>query len=87
MLDITGMNKAELLAKLYNAAGRSLIISPYPDMTIEEAQKIIADKGLRFDYLKGCILKIDLRNNKLNPAKYNRDNGPGVAEAAIKGEL
>jgi hypothetical protein len=38
---------------------------------------------LYFDYLHGRVMKIGLVKNEVNTALYNRDNGPGAAEAAI----
>jgi hypothetical protein len=87
MIDITGRDKAELLAILYNGSSPRAIDHIRPVLTKEEAQEIIEDQGLRFDYLRGRMLKIDLRGNELRTACYNRDNGRDTAELLLRGVI
>ncbi len=85
MINIKGLNKADVLAALYNAShpqGLGALYYEPKDMTREEAQILIA-KGLRFEYLKGRVMKTDLTNDEFDPWLYDRDNGPGTAERAI----
>lgn len=86
MIDLTGKNKAEVLAKLYNASkpqGMGFLRYLNDDMTIEEAQGIL-DSGITcFDYLKGRVIKADLSDNEFDPLFYDRDNGRGAAARAI----
>jgi hypothetical protein len=81
-IDISGINKADLLAGLYNASkpqGLGYIHSTNTTMTTDEAQKIIDTEGLSFDYLRGRVMKINLEGDAMNPAFYDRDNGEGAA--------
>lgn len=85
MIDISGLNKAEVLAVLYNssqAQGMGLVQSNPKTLTIEEAQGLLAKQSY-FDYLKGRVLKVELSGDTLCSARYDRDNGIGAAERAI----
>lgn len=86
MIDLTGKNKAEVLAKLYNASrplGMGFLHATPEPMKIDEAQKLLDDGHTYFDYLKGRVMKIDLSGDQLDPRLYDRDNGPGAAAAAL----
>ena len=85
-IDLKNMNKAEVLAKLFNAscpAGLGLFLGVAPDMTVHEAQALLDQGTTYFDYLKGRVLKIDLSQDTLDPFLYNRDNGYRAAEKAL----
>ena len=86
MIDMASMNKAEVLAKLYNASRPQgmgfLQFSPAP-MTTEQAQELIAKGDGYFDYLYGRVMKVDLSGDQLDPYLYDRDNGQGAAAAAL----
>lgn len=99
VISIKGLDKAEVLAALYNAASPQrlgfLQFDPKP-MTREEAREIIDSqtycykdyKGehrfLAFDYLKGRLMKVNLEYDTLNPIGYDRGNGKGVAKRVIE---
>jgi hypothetical protein len=90
-VNIEGLQKADVLAALYNASvarGNGLLdFDPRP-MTREEAAELLRVAGLRpyFDYLHGRVMKIDLSGSKeLDARLYDRDNGPGAAARAIEG--
>ena len=86
MIDLNGRNKAEVLAKLYNASqpiGMGFFQAKPGDMKVEEAQSLLDSGQTYFDYLKGRVMKIDLSKDELNPRLYDRDNGEGAAERAI----
>ena len=88
MIDLNGKDKAEVLAKLYNASqpqGMGFLQAEYKDMTTEQAQEILDSGETYFDYLKGRVMKVDLSCNELDPRLYDRDNGQGAAAAAING--
>lgn len=91
IIDISGLDKAAVLATLFNAttpggmgfvqAGRGPTV-----MSIEDAQKLIDDgtspdvgsqgaHDLYYDYLFGRPLKIDLSSDTLDPWGFDRDNG------------
>jgi hypothetical protein len=85
MIDLKGKDKADVLAKLYNASrpiGLGFLHSTKQDMTRDEAAKLLADTSY-FDYLKGRVMKVDLSGDKLDPRLYDRDNGQGAAAAAL----
>jgi len=85
MIDLKGKDKAEVLAKLYNASkplGMGYLAYDSADMMVEEARQFL-EKQTYFDYLKGRVMKIDLSGDCLDPRLYDRDNGAGAAAAAI----
>lgn len=40
---------------------------------------------LDFDYLNGRVMKVSLSGDEFDPWGYDRDNGQGAAERALKG--
>lgn len=77
-VDISGLNKAEVLAALYNRAkpqGMGFIHYTPEDMTIPEAQELLDAGQTYFDYLKGRVMKVRLDKDVFNPRLYDRDNG------------
>lgn len=87
-MDITGLNKAAILAALYNGSkqqGMGFIHARGGEgMTVEQAHAAIVAQGTYFDYLYGRVLKIDLSEDDLYTVLYNRDNGQGAAERIIE---
>lgn len=86
MIDLKNMNKAEVLAKLYNASraqGMGFLQASSAEMTVQEAQKLLDSGDGNFDYLNGRVMKIDLSGDELDPWLYDRDNGQGAAAAAL----
>ena len=87
MIDISKKNKAKVLAALYNSAkpqGLGFLQYDPTDMTEQEAEELLQEPGY-FDYLKGRVIKVDLSGDEFDPYLYDRDNGPGAAERALKG--
>lgn len=90
-MDISGLDKAAVLAALYNhsrAQGLGLLHYDSAPMGIEEARKILEElnaEGMRpyFDYLKGRVMKVSLGSDELNTRPYDRDNGEGAAAHAL----
>jgi hypothetical protein len=93
-VNISGLDKAELLAALYNRAivlGLGALHADPADMTAEEAATHIAQakhpraksESIYFDYLKGRVMKVDIGGDEMTTAVYNRDMGPGAAEAVV----
>lgn len=86
--NISGIDKAELLAALYNgtkALGMGKHHDLGRDMTVEEAQTVIDScKGvLFFDYLYGRPIKTDIRFDKTNFRLYDRDTHPGAGDEIV----
>ena len=86
MVNIEGLNKAEVLAALYNNSkiqGMGFLQARDGEMTTEQASKLL-DQDTYFDYLYGKVMKVDLsNNNEFNEWGYDRDNGSGKAERVI----
>ena len=86
-MNIEGLNKAKVLAALYNNAkplGLGSLQYSHGDMDEKEAEEILnrsSDKY--FDYLGGRVMKIRLDKDDVSTHLYNRDNGPNAAEEAI----
>lgn len=100
LVDITGLSKAAVLAALFNASapgGLGFLQAQHgPDvMTEADAQQYIdlgtsPDPGssgrgdLRYDYLLGRPLKLDLSGDSFDPWGFDRDNGgDGSAQKVI----
>jgi len=84
-IDISKMNKAEILSKLYNSSkpmGLGFLHFTPEDMTKEEAENLLKETQW-FDYLKGRVMKIDLNGDDLRVDGYDRDNGEGAAARAL----
>lgn len=86
MIDTRDLKKAAVLAALYNASKPQglgfLQFDPAP-MTEKEAEEVLKC-GTYFDYLKGRIMKVDLKNDDgFDERLYDRDNGLGAAQRAI----
>ena len=88
MISLEGLNKADVLAALYNGSrplGMGFLHCDPTPMAREEAQEILnEDRRPYFDYLKGRVMKIDLSGDELNPYLYDRDNGNGAAFLIIQ---
>ena len=85
MIDISGLNHADVLRTLYDAAQQQglgyLHFTPEP-MAVGEAAALLKD-GNYFDYLKGRVMKIKIAGTEIDEGLYDRDNGPGAAARAI----
>lgn len=88
-VDISGLDKAAVLMALYDDAQTQgmgkLHYTPDP-LSNAEAQKLLDDLGERkyFDYLRGRVMKVELSGDSFDPGLYDRDNGNGAAEAALR---
>lgn len=85
-INLKGLNKADVLAALYNASkpqGMGFMQYDPRPMTREQAQILLDEGQTDFDYLIGRVMKIKLSGNELDPQGYDRDNGRGTAERAI----
>lgn len=88
-MDIAGLDKAEVLAALYNGA-RQQGLGIFNQrggagMTVEQAREELANNERKyFDYLHGRVMKVSLKSDELNTGLYNRDNGYGLAEEIVE---
>ena len=103
-INIAGLDKAAVLAALYNASkplGFGMLNFVPGDMSIAEANQIInggddltqmfgkdsvagSRPNLYFDYVNGRVMKSDLSGDEFDTWGYDRDNGEGAAEKALK---
>ena len=84
-INLAGLDKAAVLAALYNASrplGMGFLRYDPADMTVEEARELLK-KYSYFDYLKGRVMKVDLLGDSFDPWLYDRDNGKGAAMRVI----
>ncbi len=86
-IDISGIDKAAVLAALYNGSrpqGLGFLQFSDTPMTTEQAQAILEEGVIYFDYLKGRVMKVNLEGDSFNPWAYDRDNGEGAAFTVIR---
>jgi len=85
-INIQGIDKAELLAALYNGSkpqGLGFLHFASEPMTVEQAQKILDSSPPYFDYLQGRVMKIDISEDEVSPWGYDRDNGHGAVQQIV----
>lgn len=85
MIDIKGLDKAKVLQALYDAAkvqGMGYLQYVPGPLSYTEAQEALS-RSTYFDYFKGRVMKVDLSGDSFNPRLYDRDNGQGMAKAAV----
>ncbi len=89
MVSTKGLSKAAVLAALYNASrpvGMGFFQFDPAPMTEEEAVELLENMkpSTYFDYLKGRVMKVDLKNDDgFEEWLYDRDTGAGAAQRAI----
>lgn len=87
-MNITDLNKVDVLIALYNAAKISMsgffALNTFTNATLDRAraEKLLSEK-IYFDYIDNRELKVNL-TDILKTFSYNRANGPNAAENAIK---
>lgn len=87
MINIKGLNKAEVLKVLYDNShiqGLGFLQAvPQGVVTVEHCTSLLANSTY-FDYLYGRVLKVDLSDdNFFEERSYDRDCGTGAAQRAI----
>ena len=84
IIDISGLDKADLLIALYNGSkqqGMGFLHEPTP-LTKYEANDLLRQTSY-FDYLRGRVMKVDLAGDTLDPWGYDRDLGEGAAARIV----
>lgn len=85
MINIKGLDKAELLVELYNHSHQQGLgmLQPAKNLTVEDAKKLL-EQTTSFDYLYGKVMKINLSNDEqFEERLYDRDNGQGAAQKVV----
>lgn len=86
VIDISGLDKAEVLLALYNGSHCQGLgfLAATNTYTLEDAKRDLEESfDGYFDYLRGRVLKVDLSGDSFDSWLYDRDCGEGAAEAAI----
>lgn len=85
-IDISKLDKAEVLEALYNNSRQQgmgfMHARGREPMTKQQAAEEL-NATTSFDYLHGRVMKVNLGGDSFHPAAYDRDNGAGAAERAI----
>lgn len=87
MVNIEGLNKADVLAALYNDASKPLGIGwnhyTQEDMSREEAQFLL-DHHKEFGYLNGRVIKVNLSSDvSFDDRLYDQNIGDGAAQSVV----
>lgn len=85
MIDIRGINKAELLVDLYNKAHQVEVDRLQPSIlfTIDGAEDLLK-QTTSFDELYGRVLNVDLSNDQeFDETLYDSYNGFGMAQSVV----
>lgn len=87
MVGISNLDKAQVLAALYDASkplGMGLLHFDPAPMSLTEASLLLDGSNSKyFGYVKGRVMKVDLSKSEFDPRLYDRDNGQGAAQAVI----
>lgn len=84
-MNISGLDKALVLAALYNNAkiqGKSAL-DLVGDVPMENAQNYLETRSPDLDCLNGRKMKIDLSFDEVDTSRYNYYNGEDAAEQAV----
>ena len=85
-IDITGIDKAELLVALYHGThplGMG-VLHDNPEFGIDDAKAALASEPSgRLDYVSGRPIKVNISGNSFDPALYDRDAGEGAAQRIV----
>ena len=86
MIDISKLDKAAVLAALYNNSrqqGMGFLHTRGREPLSRDQAADLLKQTTYFDYLFGRVMKVDLSKDSFDPCLYDCDNGQGAAEAAI----
>lgn len=88
-VDISGLDKAEVLLALFQASrqlGSGSVWIDRTDLTLEEARNVLK-KSYFVDYLYGRHIKIDFTESHIYVAKYDKYAPEGVTVASVVEKL
>ncbi|MFD9394180.1 hypothetical protein ACFWBB_26610 [Streptomyces sp. NPDC060000] len=83
-IDISGLNKAKVLAALWNNAAPPLRpgVRNFA-MTSAEAAELLLRDGAEFEHLEDRSLKVDIGGDTFDATAYDSENGNGLATRVI----
>lgn len=83
-IDISGLDKAEVLMALHNGARPRALHGGYPEspMGRDEAETLIGQDNY-FGYVNGRALHVDIGGALLSHAMYDNNNGSNAAARAL----
>jgi hypothetical protein len=83
-VNIQDLDKAELVAGLFNRSKGGIHATRVDGMDAEEARRRIDEHGSpAFDYFEGRLMKVDLSKDEFDPWRYDRINGEGAAQGVV----
>lgn len=85
MINIKGLDKAEVLVSLYEGAKQQGYGLQHEKrkITVEEAREMLKANQY-FDYVNGAVMKVNLSSDEeFAEHLYDRDNGAGAAQRAV----
>lgn len=85
MIDIKGLDKAEILVELYNHSHQKGIgiFAARKELSVEDARELLKNQT-SFDYLYGKVMKVDLSSDLVfDETLYEIDNGKGKCQNII----
>jgi hypothetical protein len=89
MIDISNIDKATLLAALFNNSkplGLGFFAPNHNiEMTKEQAKTYIDAGQTYFDYLNGRVMKVNIAGDTLDSWGYDRNNGNNAAKNVVDG--
>jgi hypothetical protein len=83
-VSIAGLNKVELLRKLWSGQKPALFFEDYPSLIprFDEVEAREAVKGY-IDYFQGRCIKTDISGDTASPHLYDRETGRGAFAKAV----
>ena len=88
-IDITGIDKVELLRKLWTGSKPALFFNGFNalsnNLSPPTFDNIAARVAVRkyIDYFQGCCIKLDISGVSVDPHSYDKDAGFGAFEKIV----
>lgn len=85
MLSITGVDKVELLRKLWEKKKPAVFFAYHPHVPVPTFDDDLARKAVTgyIDYFQGRCIKTDLSQDEADPRVYDRDEGEGAFKRVL----
>ena len=84
-IDISGLDKVELLKKLWTNIKPASFFSFHPNVSVPSFNEDAAKSAVKnyIDYFQGRAIKMDLSVDKISPGLYDRDAGIGTFQRVV----